>query len=40
MHFQQGNRYRGFVDCAQTIMREEGAGAFLKVNYNEVEMRL
>lgn len=27
----QTNQYRGFIDCAQTIMREEGAGAFLKV---------
>lgn len=26
----QANQYRGFIDCAQTIMREEGAGAFLK----------
>ncbi|KAK3124890.1 hypothetical protein QOZ80_7BG0595610 [Eleusine coracana subsp. coracana] len=26
----QGNQYRGFIDCAQTILREEGAGAFLK----------
>ncbi|CAN6180194.1 unnamed protein product [Urochloa humidicola] len=24
------NQYRGFMDCAQTILREEGAGAFLK----------
>ncbi|PUZ69308.1 hypothetical protein GQ55_2G097300 [Panicum hallii var. hallii] len=24
------NQYRGFIDCAQTILREEGAGAFLK----------
>jgi hypothetical protein len=27
------NQYRGFVDCAQTILREEGAGAFLKVKH-------
>ncbi|WVZ62745.1 hypothetical protein U9M48_012455 [Paspalum notatum var. saurae] len=26
----QANQYRGFIDCAQTIMREEGAGAFFK----------
>ncbi|TVU27309.1 hypothetical protein EJB05_29911 [Eragrostis curvula] len=25
-----GNQYRGFIDCAQTILRDEGAGAFLK----------
>lgn len=25
------NQYNGFIDCAQTILREEGAGAFLKV---------
>jgi len=27
----QANQYRGFIDCAQTIPREEGTGAFLKV---------
>ncbi|XP_039792222.1 probable S-adenosylmethionine carrier 2, chloroplastic isoform X4 [Panicum virgatum] len=26
----QANQYRGFIDCAQTILREEGTGAFLK----------
>ncbi|CAL5079823.1 unnamed protein product [Urochloa decumbens] len=26
----QTSQYRGFIDCAQTILREEGAGAFLK----------
>jgi len=26
----QANQYRGFIDCAQTIPREEGTGAFLK----------
>ncbi|KAG2641432.1 probable S-adenosylmethionine carrier 2, chloroplastic isoform X1 [Panicum virgatum] len=26
----QANQHRGFIDCAQTILREEGAGAFLK----------
>jgi solute carrier family 25 S-adenosylmethionine transporter 26 len=26
----QANQYRGIISCAQTILREEGAGAFLK----------
>ncbi|RLN34931.1 putative S-adenosylmethionine carrier 2, chloroplastic [Panicum miliaceum] len=26
----QAHQYRGFIDCAQTILREEGAGAFFK----------
>ena len=26
----QANQYRGFIDCAQTILREVGAGAFLR----------
>lgn len=26
----QANQYSGIISCAQTILREEGAGAFLK----------
>jgi len=25
------NQYKGIVDCVQTIVKEEGPGAFLKV---------
>lgn len=25
------NQYKGIVDCVQTIIKEEGPGAFLKV---------
>lgn len=33
------NQYNGFIDCAQTILREEGAGAFLKVKAFAVEQQ-